>query len=192
MRSAYSQAITSLAVMALFGCTSPQKLQQRDAMHPSILTRNVQVVVPDSYAVTPEVVRYDRYLLIDTSPNAAQIAPLEQIIDVRIPASFTPNIDDAMRYVLRQSGYSLCRIDDSNSVLYNQILPAVHYHLGPMRLSQALQIMAGPAWQLEVDAVQRVVCHSLRGGFQLPKPVNKKAESELLPPPVKTDAGVAT
>ncbi|MBS9568670.1 pilus assembly protein PilL, partial [Escherichia coli] len=35
-------------------------------------------------------------------------------------------------------------------------------------LRSALQMMAGPAWQLEVDDVQRVVCHSLREGYQLP------------------------
>ncbi|EGK7456658.1 pilus assembly protein PilL, partial [Escherichia coli] len=35
----------------------------------------------------------------------------------------------------------------------------------------------GPAWQLEVDDVQRVVCHSLRDGYQLPV-------SQLAPVPV--------
>jgi type IV pili sensor histidine kinase/response regulator len=53
-------------------------------------------------------------------------------------------------------------------VLYRQALPAVQYQLGPMRLRTALQVLAGPAWQLEVDDVQRVVCHSLRDGYQLP------------------------
>ncbi|KUA63939.1 PilL protein, partial [Salmonella enterica subsp. enterica serovar Schwarzengrund] len=38
--------------------------------------------------------------------------------------------------------------------------------------------LAGPAWQLEVDDVQRVVCHSLRDGYQLPV--------SQLPPPVSS------
>ncbi|MEN4771388.1 pilus assembly protein PilL, partial [Duffyella gerundensis] len=69
---------------------------------------------------------------------------------------------------LKQSGYSLCQTGPANGVLYRQPLPAVQYQLGPMRLRTALQVMAGAAWQLEVDDVQRVVCHSLRAGYQLP------------------------
>ncbi|EAB1453790.1 hypothetical protein D6X60_22655, partial [Escherichia albertii] len=129
---------------------------------------NIQPARLDVYGTAPEVVRYDRYLLIDTSPSAAQRTPLEQTIDIRIPASLSPTVADAMRYALRQSGYSLCGITPANQVLYNQMLPAVHYQLGPMRLSQALQILAGEAWQLEVDSVQRIVCHSLLDGYRLP------------------------
>ncbi|MCQ4078876.1 hypothetical protein FK519_29375, partial [Klebsiella pneumoniae] len=64
--------------------------------------------------------------------------------------------------------YSLCKTTSSNQVLYNQKLPVVHHQLGPMRLKQALQVLAGVAWQLEIDAVQRIICHSLREGYQLP------------------------
>ncbi|WP_105198211.1 PFGI-1 class ICE element type IV pilus protein PilL2 [Escherichia albertii] len=156
-----------LAASILAGCT--QKLQQPDTQpHPAALNGNIQPARLDVYGTAPEVVRYDRYLLIDTSPSAAQRTPLEQTIDIRIPASLSPTVADAMRYALRQSGYSLCGITPANQVLYNQMLPAVHYQLGPMRLSQALQILAGEAWQLEVDSVQRIVCHSLRDGYRLP------------------------
>ncbi|HCI9483983.1 PilL N-terminal domain-containing protein [Raoultella ornithinolytica] len=161
-----------LPLLLLAGCTSsPQKLQQRDAAVPTpsvAVTRNVQTVAPDEYARTPEVVRYDRYLLVSTGPMAAQRDPLSQIIDIRIPSSLHPTVADALRYALKQSGYSLCATGPANGVLYRQPLPAVQYQLGPMRLRTALQVMAGPAWQLEVDDVQRVVCHSLRDGYQLP------------------------
>lgn len=161
-----------LPLLLLAGCSSsPQKLQQRDAAVPTpsvAVTRNVQTVAPDEYARTPEVVRYDRYLLVSTDPMAAQRDPLSQIIDIRIPSSLHPTVADALRYTLKQSGYSLCATGPANGVLYRQPLPAVQYQLGPMRLRTALQVMAGPAWQLEVDDVQRVVCHSLRDGYQLP------------------------
>ncbi|HBC9530632.1 TPA: PilL N-terminal domain-containing protein, partial [Escherichia coli] len=113
-------------------------------------------------------VRYDRYLLVSTAPQAAQRDPLSQVIDIRIPASLKPTVADAMRYALKQSGYTLCATGPANGVLYRQPLPAVQYQQGPVRLRTALQVMAGPAWQLEVDDVQRVVCHSLRAGYQLP------------------------
>ena len=163
-------SLVTLALLA--GCNSPQKLQQRaPAMPvPSVsVSRNVQPVSPDIYAQpAPEVVRYDRYLLVSTAPQAAQRDPLSQMIDIRIPASLKPTVADAMRYALKQSGYTLCATGPANGVLYRQPLPAVQYQQGPVRLRTALQVMAGPAWQLEVDDVQRVVCHSLRAGYQLP------------------------
>lgn len=87
-----------------------------------------------------------------------------------------------MRYALRQSGYSLCGTTAANRVLYNQPLPAVHYQLGPMRLSQALQILAGSAWQLEVDSVQRIVCHSLRDDYRLPPEMAKTSVAPVSAP----------
>ncbi|MGG4626871.1 pilus assembly protein PilL [Serratia odorifera] len=163
--------VSALAAVILTGCTTQQPLQQRDASlvtPPVTVSRNVQPVSPDAYGQAPEVVRYDRYLLVSTDPAAVQRDPLSQIIDIRIPASVKPTVADALRYSLRQSGYTLCATGPANGVLYRQALPAVQYQLGPMRLRTALQVLAGPAWQLEVDDVQRVVCHSLRDGYQLP------------------------
>ncbi|CDH06819.1 PilL protein (fragment) [Xenorhabdus bovienii str. oregonense] len=134
------------------------------------LTRNIQPVSPDIYQQTSEVVRYGRYLLVSADPTAAQRDPLSQLIEVHIPASQNPTVADALRYVLRQSGYRLCVPEKNNDLLYRQPLPSVHTQSGPVRLRTALQFMAGPAWQLEVDEVQREVCHHLRPGYQLPQP----------------------
>lgn len=84
-----------------------------------------------------------------------------------------------MSYALRQSGYSLCSTTPANQVPYNQKLPAVHYQLEPMCLSQALQILAGSAWQLEVDYVQWIVCHSLRDGYRLPPEAVKSSVTSV-------------
>ena len=163
---------TTLFVTA---CTPKEKLQQPETEpSPFILNKNTQTAQPDLYAMTPRVVRYDRYLLINTSPTLAQHEPLKQVIDIHIPTSQRSTVSDAMRYVLQPSGYSLCKTTLSNQVLYNQKLPVVHHQLGSMSLKQALQVLAGVAWQLEIDGVQRIVCHSLREGYQLPPetPIN--------------------
>ena len=165
-----SVVLPVLPLVLLAGCTHTQKLQQRDITDPTpsvTVSRNVQTVAMDEYA-RPEVVRYDRYLLVSTDPRVAQRDPLSQIIDIRIPNTLHPTVADALRYTLKQSGYTLCSTSSDNGVLYRQALPAVQYKLGPMRLRTALQVLAGPAWQLEIDDVQRVVCHSLRDGYQLP------------------------
>ncbi|MBH2547771.1 PilL N-terminal domain-containing protein [Serratia marcescens] len=167
----FTVVLPAIAITFLAGCTPKQKLQPAPAslVTPAVtVSSNVQPASPDAYGKVPEVVRYDRYLLVSTSPQEAQRAPLEQIIDIRIPASMTPSVGDAMRYALRESGFRLCGASQAQRVLYNQPLPGVQRQLGPMRLKTALQVMAGPAWQLEIDDVQRLVCHSLRDGYQLP------------------------
>ncbi|MFW8521782.1 hypothetical protein ACOIBR_27925, partial [Klebsiella pneumoniae] len=95
-------------VIVIGGCAQKQKLQQPALSLSSTLNSNVQSAADDVYQRenAPQVVRYDRYLLVSTDPSAAQRAPLEQIIDIRIPASLTPTVADAMRYALKQSGYS--------------------------------------------------------------------------------------
>lgn len=166
-----TRVIAVLATFMLTGCTVQHaRLPRHVIPHaPSdALTRNVQPASSDIYDQVPEVVRYDRYLLVSTDPAAVQRDPLSQLIDMRIPSSVTPTVGDALRYALRQSGYALCATGQVTDVLYRQALPAVQYQLGPVRLRTALQVLAGPAWQLEVDDVQRIVCHSLRAGYQLP------------------------
>ncbi|WP_253701249.1 PilL N-terminal domain-containing protein [Citrobacter koseri] len=121
-----------------------------------------QPLLPDIYPSAPEVVRYDRYRLVDISPSQAQRYPLEQIVHLRIPASVSPTVGDALHYALRDSGYRLCTSDGQANHLYRLPLPAVHYQMGSIRLNVALQILVGPAWQLWVDDVQREVCYRLR------------------------------
>ncbi|PHM28341.1 PilL N-terminal domain-containing protein [Xenorhabdus innexi] len=127
---------------------------------------NISAALPDIYQSPPEVVRYDRYLLVDTSPEIAQRYPLKQMVQFKMPSSLKPTVGEAMRYVLRQSGYRLCSVSGQSETLYQQPLPAPHYQLGPVRLNVALQLLAGSAWKLEVDDIQRVVCHSLRPEYQ--------------------------
>ncbi|WP_052453805.1 PilL N-terminal domain-containing protein [Xenorhabdus koppenhoeferi] len=164
-------ALILLGSFSLIACVKQQtSLPIEDtALAPSITSlSNVSTVTPDVYQAPPSVVRYDRYLLIDTSPEVAQRYPLEQVINLKIPASLKPTIGEAINYALRQSGYFLCSASRQANTLYQKPLPVVQYQLGPTKLNTALQVLAGPAWQLEVDEVQRVVCHSLRAGYQLP------------------------
>ncbi|OYU07391.1 MAG: pili assembly chaperone [Pseudomonas sp. PGPPP1] len=106
----------------------------------------------------PTELRYGRYTLVSTKPTTEQRDLLAQIIDVSIPSSLSPSVQDALQYVLQRSGYSLCPVSASVKVLFTRSLPAAHYRLGPISLRSALQVLAGPAWQLTTDDVSRSVC----------------------------------
>ncbi|WP_455883745.1 PFGI-1 class ICE element type IV pilus protein PilL2 [Pseudomonas putida] len=106
----------------------------------------------------PAELRYGRYTLVNTEPTTEQRDLLAQIIDVSIPSSLNPSVQDALQYVLQRSGYSLCPVTASMKVLFTRPLPAAHYRLGPIPLRRALHVLAGPAWQLTTDDVSRSVC----------------------------------
>ncbi|MFK4135368.1 hypothetical protein [Pseudomonas luteola] len=93
---------------------------------------------------------------------------MSQIVDVTIPDTLSPNVRDAMNYVLKRSGYGLCAGTGNINILYTRPLPASQYHLGPMTLRNTLQILAGPAWQVQVDEVTRGVCFVQRPGYEHP------------------------
>ncbi|UVO20047.1 MULTISPECIES: PilL N-terminal domain-containing protein [Pseudomonadaceae] len=119
--------------------------------------------VPDEVAApAPKhvpVVRYGRYTLVELTPTAVQQDLLLQVVDVSIPRTLHASVGDALRHVLRRSGYQLCSGGDID-VLGSLPLPAAHYHLGPLQLRDALLTLAGPARTLHIDHSTRRVCFS--------------------------------
>ena len=167
--------LTTLSLAALVAGCAIQKAEQppKPAFDSS---RNPEWLSPDIYpnGASPEkepVVRYGRYTLVSTQPDASQRDLMAQIIDVTIPSSMNPSVRDAMLYVVDRSGYALCPPRPQHvDILYTRPLPAAQYKLGPMTLRNTLQVLAGPAWQVKVDEVNRQVCFVLRPGYQLPTP----------------------
>ena len=160
--------LTTLSLLALVASCTTQKVEQPQPALDS--SRNPDLLAPDMYpngavAEKEPVVRYGRYTLVSTQPDAGQRDLMAQIIDVTIPANMHPNVRDAMQYVVDRSGYSLCPTGSGHvNILYTRPLPAAQYKLGPMTLRNTLQVLSGPAWQVKVDEVDRQVCFVLRPG----------------------------
>ena len=124
-------------------------------------------VEPDIYrdrdATRVEVLRGGRYALIATHATLEQRNLLEQIVDISIPASISPTVEDGLRYTLQHTGYNLCAPQsDPQELLYSQPLPAAHFHLGPMPLREALQVLAGSAFEVQADPIARIICYQVR------------------------------
>jgi conjugative transfer region protein (TIGR03748 family) len=142
----------------LSACTAP--IPNTLPTHPEIGSGSNQAQFSRGTAEEshPAELGYGRYTLVSTEPTTEQRDLLAQIIDVSIPSSLSPSVQDALQYVLQRSGYSLCPASASVKVLFTRSLPAAHYQLGPISLHRALQVLAGPAWQLTTDDVSRSVC----------------------------------
>lgn len=124
-------------------------------------------VVADIYQRAPEVTRSGRYTLVNIKSTDAQRDPLSQLIAVTLPGQLVTSVRDGFRYLLFQSGYSLCgRYGADFAALLKRPLPAIQRKMGPVRLSEALQVVAGPAWRMSVDEVNREVCFVLRDAYQ--------------------------
>ncbi|ELL0021229.1 TcpQ domain-containing protein [Salmonella enterica] len=123
-------------------------------------------VFSDIYQRSPEVTRSGRYTLVSVKSADAQREPLNQLIDITMPGQLVNSVGDGFRYLLFQSGYSLCgRYGADFAELLKRPLPAVQRKIGPMRLSEALQVVAGPAWRMSMDEVNREVCFVLRDAY---------------------------
>ncbi|MDR2112570.1 MAG: PilL N-terminal domain-containing protein [Candidatus Accumulibacter sp.] len=106
------------------------------------------------------VTRQGRYTLVEMAPEAGARDLLRQIVEVSIPPTLEATVEDALRHLLRQSGYRLC--ENADEALRALPLPAAHRRLGPLTLREALETLAGPAWVLAVDDFSRQVCFTRR------------------------------
>jgi len=128
----------------------------------------ISLLEPDLYAegaqpTSKDVVRYGRYTLVSTQPESGQKDLMAQIVEINIPSNMTPTVHEAMLYVMNRSGYELCDPESGHvNILYTRPLPAAQYKMGPISLRNALQVLAGPAWQVEVNEVTRQVCYIQR------------------------------
>ncbi|HCM1917197.1 TPA: TcpQ domain-containing protein [Salmonella enterica subsp. salamae serovar 28:r:e,n,z15] len=173
-------------LLVLAGCAqSPAASSARDAA----FSHSLKPASPaDIWQRSPEVTREGRYTLVSVKSADAQREPLNQLIDITMPVSLVSSVGDGFRYLLFQSGYSLCgRYGAEFTELLNRPLPAVQRRLGPVRLSEALQVVAGPAWRMTVDEVNREVCFVLRDAYLAQA---RQSETHPLPAvPVLTASG---
>jgi type IV pili sensor histidine kinase/response regulator len=160
-----------LSAFVLTGCTLTPTPQKPSTAPDSIISE-LQIADSSVPEETPSLkhIRYNRYTVMSTSPKPDQTNLLSQIIDIRIPDALTPSVQDAMTYILRRSGYQLCPADSDVQLLYSHALPASHYQLGPITLRDALQVLAGSAWELNVDELTRSICFSMQPGLRRPAP----------------------
>ena len=96
-----------------------------------------------------------RYSIGAMAPLPTQVAPLSANVAVRFPKPVR-TVGDAVQHLLDDSGYRLAGTPGSAAhILLAQPLPGVHRVLGPLRLDQALQTLAGPIFQLVQDPLHR-------------------------------------
>ena len=146
------QLTTLTLCLLLASCTTHKAEPARPAFDSS---RNPDLLSPDLYpnGVQPEkepVVRYGRYTLVSTQPDAGQRDLMAQIIDVTIPSSMNPSVKDAMQYVMSRTVFLRCPVLLQGDAFgpaaagFRSWLPTVRWPVSPTcRGSQPLPICRG-------------------------------------------------
>ncbi|MDP8189081.1 PilL N-terminal domain-containing protein [Pasteurella skyensis] len=133
-------------------------------------------IYTSSYNPNPEVVRYGRYTLISSTPEGGQKYLLEQIVNIKMKKKRNVyknmSVQQGIWNTLKGTGYSLCNPTESDvSKLFQLPLPRVHYNFGPTKLRDALQMLAGEAYELTVNEATRQVCFTRRSSIpEMTKP----------------------
>ena len=108
-------------------------------------------------------VQVGRYSTLPAMPTVAQADLLATTITLSFPARIV-TVGEAVQYLLQRSGYRLATAPvttQETADLLTLPLPAVHRHLGPITLAQALETLVGPAFRLIHDPVHRLVSFEL-------------------------------
>ena len=98
----------------------------------------------------------DRYTGYKTNATLEEINPLLVLTQINFPSA-VKTVQEAIDHALQRSGY---RVDwrqsaEAYDIFSELYIPAVHRKLNLMTLKDAITTLAGEAWQLLVDSVNR-------------------------------------
>ncbi|WP_116743763.1 hypothetical protein [Actinobacillus suis] len=165
--------------------SSPTSLNPNPA--PIEVARTVsENIYTSNFEQYPEVVRYGRYTLVSSSPVGGQKYLLEQVVNIDMIGKkkkvyYNLTVEQGIWNTLKDTGYTLCSISSPEvRSLFNHQLPKVHYQFGPMKLRDALQMLAGEAYELTVHDTLRQICYERRAS--IPKPIEPKVQIEAIVP----------
>lgn len=128
----------------------------------SVLSASTVSLAEKPHSALPdEYIQTGRYTKVINEPVEAQKNPLKVVIDTRLSAQIA-TVQDAVMFLLTRSGYELADASvltpDARTLLSHK-LPEVHRTIGPMTLDEALSMLAGEAFELVVDPINRKVAY---------------------------------
>ena len=110
-------------------------------------------------AASKVTAQIDRYSVMVVGPTAGQLDLLAVTSAVIIPSDID-TIGDALRWLLRDSGYRLASEPvltiDAQKML-ELPLPSVHRRFEPMALKSVVALIVGPAFHIVQDPVHRLI-----------------------------------
>lgn len=132
-------------------------------MKPFTLIFALSLIALSAVAKAKDLYKISRYASMDPVATSAQAHPLSVVVTVNFTDRVS-TVGDAITHLLSRSGYRLADVASSDPalpILLNQPLPLIHRRLGPITIDNALATLAGDAWDLVVDPVNRLISFEL-------------------------------
>lgn len=125
----------------------------------SFLPLTALLAVPAGHAAPP---LHDGYAIVSEAPVATDLA---QTVYLNVRGR---TLLEGLLEILRGTGYRLASkaaADPEIGRLYAQPYPEHQRAMGPIELGSALERLAGPAWQVVEDPVNRLVSFEVRTSY---------------------------
>lgn len=136
--------------------------------------------------------RVARYTVVLPHADSVETDPFKSIVKLVFPKSVV-NVEDAVHYLVRRTGYRLAKLNVSDPmlpVLLKQTIPEVHREIGPISVEEALRTIAGEPWELISDPVNRLISYELKPNYRtmFEKTLTKQDLVEISPANVSQTA----
>lgn len=109
-----------------------------------------------------ENLQLNRYIWVKPAADTIVLDPLKSTMLTDIPDNIG-NIKISLNYALTTTGYKLG--DYAKESFKNQQIATVHRHTKFLPVAKVLAMLAGPAYQLLIDPVNRIVDFKLKPSF---------------------------
>ena len=130
------------------------------------------LALPASHAAEPW---YSGYAILTEAPLAPD---LDQTVYRQVRGQ---RVLEGLREILHGTGYRLAEpiaADPAIERLYDQPYPDGQREIGPRALGAVLERLAGPAWQVVEDPVNRFVSFEVKAAYRLPPAVREPLTAE--------------
>jgi len=107
-----------------------------------------------------------RYM--QNGPSQEQADPLYVTVNVKF-SRHIKTVGDAIKYIIARSGYHISNSNESDKgtrLLMSLPLPQVQRRLEPMTLRQALRVLIGEAYAIEINPISRSISFGVKPKFK--------------------------
>lgn len=105
---------------------------------------------------------------IQSGPSKEQINPLSVTVNIKF-SKHIATVGDAIRYIIARSGYHIShqnRLEKGTRLLFSLPLPQIQRRLEPMSLRQALAVLIGNAYRIEVNPISRAISFKIKPDYK--------------------------
>lgn len=118
--------------------------------------------------VASDAIQTERYTKVSLEPSTEVKNPLDVIVNVKLPRQMLL-VGESIEYLLARSGFIIRDLPDNESgemyVMFALPIPSQHREMGTLRLSTALEMLAGEAYEMHTSKATREIWFTAKSEY---------------------------